>query len=210
MPAATPKKTKKKPVKTTTRKVAAKKTAEGTWGGISDSAVKKATGCDWDTWLKALDYAGCAKKTHKEIAELIYERWPKVGGWWSQMVTVGYEQARGLRATNQSCTGEWQVSSSKTVAVPVKALFQAWSDPKERAGWLKDHGFTVRKATAPKSIRITWVDGKTSVEANFYPKGAVKSYVALQHRKLMDEKHVAKMRAYWSKALDSLKSRLEG
>lgn len=209
MPTATAKKSKSKPAKTKTKKGAAKKTAEATWGGISDSAVKKATGCDWNSWLKALDYGGCAKKSHKEIAELIYERWPKVGGWWSQMVTVGYEQARGLRATNQSCAGEWQVSSSKTVAVPVKELFRAWNDPKERAGWLKDHRFTVRKATAPKSMRITWVDGATSVEANFYAKGAGKSYVALQHRKLADEKHVAKMRAYWTKALDALKGRLE-
>lgn len=178
-------------------------------GGISDEAVLKATGCDWKAWLWHLDESGCAKMSHKEIAEFVSERWPKIGGWWSQMVTVGYEQARGLRAKNQTKAG-WQVSSSKTVSVPVKKLFAAWKDAKKRAAWLKDHRFTVKKATAPKSMRITWVDGKTTLEANFYAKGPGKSYVALQHNKLASRKDVEKMRAYWTKALDAMKDRLEG
>jgi hypothetical protein len=202
MPTAT---VKKKPAP----KKRAPKSPEPTWGGISDAAVKKATGCDWAKWIRALDHEGCAKLPHKDIAALVAKKWPEVGAWWSQMVTVGYEQARGLRKTNQSCEGEWQVSSSKTVAVPVKTLFQAWNDPKRRALWLKDPRFTVRKATAPKSMRITWVDGQTSVEANFYAKGASKSSVAIQHGKLGGAKDVAKMRTYWTRALGSLKAALE-
>jgi hypothetical protein len=190
-------------------KAKTKAKASASWGGISDAAVKKATGCGWDRWFAFLDRLGCAKMSHKEIAELVHARWPRIGGWWSQMVTVGYEQARGLRAKNQTTDG-WKVSSSKTVAVPLKSLFGAWNDPKERAKWLEDHGFTVKKATAPKSMRIAWVDGKTSIEANFFAKGAGKSYVALQHNKLSGRKEVEKMRAYWKKALEAMKSRLEG
>jgi uncharacterized protein YndB with AHSA1/START domain len=178
-------------------------------GGISDEAVKKATGCDWKSWTWHLDKAGCAEMSHTEIAKLVHKRWPKVGGWWSQMVTVGYEQAKGLRAKNQMKTG-WRVSSSKTIDVPVKRLFAAWQDVKKRAVWLKDHRFTVRKATAPKSMRFTWVDGKTSVEAHFFAKGTKKSMVALQHDKLTGAKDVAKMRAYWGKALEKLKATVEG
>jgi hypothetical protein len=195
--------TAKKPAKSKTRKTAAR-----SWGGISDEAVKKATGCDWEAWLYVLDKSGCAKMSHKEIAELVYARWPKVGGWWSQMVTVGYEQAKGLRAKHQVKSG-WSVSSSKTVGVPVKSLFGAWKDPKKRAAWLKDHEFTVRRATAPKSMRITWVDGKTNVEANFYPKGARKSMVAVQHDKLSSAKDVEKKKAYWAKSLEKLKATVE-
>ena len=178
-------------------------------GGIGDEAVKKATGCDWKSWIWHLDKAGCAEMSHKQIAELVFERWPKIGGWWSQMVTVGYEQAKGLRAKHQVKSG-WSVSSSKTIGVPVKSLFGAWKDPKKRAVWLKDHGFTVRKATAPKSLRITWVDGKTNVEANFYPKGAKKSMVAVQHDKLASAKDVEKKKAYWAKSLEKLKATVEG
>jgi hypothetical protein len=178
-------------------------------GGIGDEAVKKATGCDWKAWIGHLDKAGCATMTHKEIAGLVYERWPKIGGWWSQMVTVGYERARGLRAKHQ-VKGGWSVSSTKTIDVPVKSLFLAWKDPKKRAAWLADPRFTVRKATAPKSMRITWVDGKTNVDVGFYPKGARKSTVAVQHDKLASAKDVERKRAYWAKSLAKLKATIEG
>jgi uncharacterized protein YndB with AHSA1/START domain len=176
--------------------------------GMSDAAVLKATGCDWKSWIGLLDKAGCADLSHKEIAALVHARWPKIGGWWAQMVTVGYERAKGRRAKNER-QGSWRVSSSKTVAVPVVRLFSAWKDAAKRAAWLKDHRFTVRKANAPKSMRITWVDGKTSVEANFFAKGAKKSMVAIQHDKLRSAKDVAKMRVYWSKALEKLKATVE-
>ena len=195
--------------KPTRGKAKTKAKASASWGGISDAAVKKATGCGWDRWFAFLDRLGCAKMSHKEIAELVHARWPRIGGWWSQMVTVGYEQAKGLRAKHQVKSG-WSVSSSKTIGVPVKSLFGAWKDPKKRAVWLKDHGFTVRKATAPKSLRITWVDGKTNVDANFYAKGARKSMVAVQHDKLSSAKDVERKRAYWARSLAKLKAAIEG
>ena len=175
---------------------------------IGDEAVKKATGCDWKSWIWHLDKAGCATMSHKEIAALVYERWPKIGGWWSQMVTVGYERAKGLRAKHQVARG-WSVSSTKTIGVPVTTLFLAWKDPKKRAAWLKDHRFTVRRSTAPKSMRITWVDGKTNVDVGFTPKGARKSTVAVQHDKLASAKDVERKRAYWAKSLDKLKATVE-
>jgi hypothetical protein len=63
---------------------------------VSDEAVKAKTGHDWTEWLEILDAAGGKGKTHKEIvAVLVNEH--AVPDWWCQMVTVGYEQARGLR-----------------------------------------------------------------------------------------------------------------
>jgi hypothetical protein len=175
--------------------------------GVGSEAVARATGKGWDEWLKVLDRAGARSMEHKEIA-LLLSRKCGVPNWWSQMVTVGYERAKGLRAKHQ-VAGGWSVSSSKTIDVPVKSLFLAWKDPKKRAAWLKDHGFTVRKATAPKSMRITWVDGKSNVDVGFTPKGARKSTVAVQHDKLASAKDVAKKRAYWAKSLEKLKATVE-
>ena len=100
-------------------------------------------------------------------------------------------------------------NSTKTIAVPVRALFGAWKDTNKRAGWLKDHRFTVRKATARKSLRITWVDGKTNVDVNFFAKGAKKSSVAVEHGKLASRKEVEAKRRYWRGALAKLKTQLE-
>ena len=181
-----------------------------TAAGISDEAVKKATGCTWDRWFRCLDSAGGREMSHKQIVGAVGKVAPKLDGWWQQMVTVGYEQARGLRQKNQSCDGVFQVSASKTVGVPLAALYSAWADAKARRRWLREDGLTVRKATANKSLRITWAGGATSVEVNFYAKGDDKSQVTLQHRKLSGAEAVPTTKAFWTDALDRLKRHLEG
>ena len=54
--------------------------------GVSDEAVSKATGRDWDEWIAALDRAGAATRTHKEIAKLLHGELGVVSGWWSQLM----------------------------------------------------------------------------------------------------------------------------
>jgi hypothetical protein len=52
-------------------------------------------------------------------------------------------------------------------------------------------------------MRVTWSDG-TSVEIYFVSKGAAKSQLAVQHRKLPDRAAVDRMRAYWTERLGAL------
>lgn len=120
------------------------------------------------------------------------------------MVTVTYEQARGLRAKHERPEG-YQISVSRTVNAPLAKLFMSLADEKVRNAWLGEEGLTVRRATPNKSMRVTWNDGKTSLEINFYPKGDAKSQVVVQHSKLPDAKASTKMKAYWNKALDRLR-----
>jgi len=176
---------------------------------VSDDAVEKATGKAWPEWFKLLDKAGCAKMNHKEIVAVVAKHFD--GPWWGQMVTVGYEQARGLRELNQSCDGVFQASSSKTVNLPVAKLFDAWNDAKQRNRWLGDLDgeLVIRKATKPKSLRVTWCDGRTNVDVNLFPKGETKSYVSLQHTKLRDGAEVEKMKRYWGATLEKMKASLE-
>ena len=171
-------------------------------GRMSDAAVQAKTGKTWDAWFKILDKAGGKKMNHQEIVAYLSEKY-NVGPWWRQMVTVTYEQARGLREVHQK-TGGYSASSSKTFAAPLAKLYKAWSDAKLRRRWLPEKGIVIRKATPEKSMRITWSDGKTSVSVNFYAKGEAKSQVALEHEKLPDAKTVAQMKAYWARALDRL------
>ncbi len=173
---------------------------------MSDDAVQAKTGKDWDQWFKVLDRAKANEMNHTQIAAYLHEKCD-CPGWWSQMVAVTYEQARGLREKNQACTGDFQVSSSKTIPVSLDDLFNAWRDDKLRRRWLKEPALVIRKATLNKSMRITWPD-ETSVEVNFYTKGDAKSQVALQHKKLADAKAVEKMRVYWAEAMDRLNALL--
>ena len=168
------------------------------YAGIGSDAVRAKTGKGWDKWFAILDKAGAKKWTHKEIASFLHEQ--KCGVWWSQMVTVGYEQARGLRVKHQTADG-FSASASKTVAAPVAKLFRAWFDAKTRAKWLPDSAdITIRSATANKVIRILWIDGTSNIEVRFTPKGTDKSQVAIERRKLKNAKKVQQVKAYWSRA----------
>jgi hypothetical protein len=175
--------------------------------GVGSEAVMKATGKAWEDWLKLLDRAGAMKMPHKNIAALVYEKYG-VPGWWAQMVTVGYEQARGMREIHQKADG-FAASASRTFAASLQRLYDAWHDPRLREYWLPGAPLEVRRSTDGKSMRITWTLGNSSVNVNFYSKGPDKSMVAVEHTKLTDAEAVAAQKAYWSEGLERLRSWLE-
>jgi uncharacterized protein YndB with AHSA1/START domain len=180
--------------------------AANKFASVGDEAVKRATDRTWAEWFAIFDKSGCKKMTHREIVAVAAKH--GAGRWWQQMVAVGYEQARGLRAKHQKPEG-YEISVSKTIAVPVAKAFAAWEDLKQRRRWLSDPDFTVRKATANKSMRITWADGKTNLEVMFYSKDEGKCQVVAQHGKLLDAKAGGRMKKYWAAALEKLKAQME-
>lgn len=170
---------------------------------ISNEKVLSSTGKAWDEWFKILDAAGAAKMNHKEIVTYIGKAY-QVKPWWQQMVTVTYEQERGMRALHQKPEG-YEISVSKTIAVSLAELYNAFEDEKARNDWLPDTPITIHKSTPEVSMRITWTDGQKSLSVNFYDKGQDKSQVVVQHMKLTDAKEAEKMKAYWAQALERLK-----
>ena len=177
------------------------------YAGVGDDAVREATGRQWDEWFRRLDRAGAKEMAHAAIARHLSEK-EGVPDWWCQMVAVGYEQARGLRRKHERPDG-FSVSASRTVAVPAERAYDAFADARTRKRWLPDPGFTVRKSTRPKSLRITWVDGTTHVEVNVHAKAKGRSQLSVQHSKLPDAEAAERMRAYWKAALDRLREQLE-
>jgi hypothetical protein len=175
--------------------------------GMSDDAIKANTGCNWEKWVYVLDKAGAMDMSHTAVAELVHTRW-KVPGWWSQAVTVGYERIKGLRAKGQRRSGLWEASKSKTFNAPIDELFEAWTSARTRARWLPKVKLTVRKATANKSMRITWPDG-TSVDLWFQSKGK-KSQVGVQHTKLKSKADADERKKFWAERLSALDELLKG
>jgi uncharacterized protein YndB with AHSA1/START domain len=174
---------------------------------ISSDAVLKRTGKSWAQWIALLDIAGATKMTHQQIVALLHER-HGVGPWWQQMLTVGYEQAHGLRVKHQRPDG-FSINRSKTIVASVEDLFAAWQDRRRRKKWLADVDFTIRKSTKNKSLRITWIDGETKIEVQFYDKGKGKSQVTIQHSRLSNTTEAETMKRYWGDQLEKLKAMLE-
>ncbi len=172
--------------------------------GIADDTVVDKTGKSWPDWVSALDGLDAQGWSHKMIAAAIRDRWPEIGPWWAQTVTVGYERIRGLRVVGQLCSGTFAASKSKTFSVPVQTLFAAF-DEDVRTGWMGERA-TLRTATADRSMRLTWPDG-TTVSAWFTDKGA-KSSVAIQHDKLASAERRNLEKTRWGERLDRLKDHL--
>jgi uncharacterized protein YndB with AHSA1/START domain len=174
---------------------------------MSDAAVSAKTGKTWKQWFTILDKAGAKKLNHQEIVKYLSDA-HEVGPWWRQMVTVTYEQARGLRELHQKPAG-FEISVSRTINVPLADLYKAFATDKARNAWLAEDGLEVSTAKANKSIRGAWNEVKTSLEISFVSKGDNKSQVVVTHRKLRNAKASATMKTFWAKALDRLRASLE-
>jgi hypothetical protein len=174
--------------------------------GMSDEKIAASTGRPWREWVRVLDADGAQSMPHRDIAALVHTRY-RVGDWWAQTVTVGYERIKGLRALGQRRGQGYEAGKSKTFNVPVSVLFEAWSDERTRRRWLGGAGARVRTATAPKTIRLQWSDG-TVVIAWFMAKADAKSTVTVAHTKLPDKAAFDAAKSYWTERLDALASLL--
>jgi hypothetical protein len=194
------------------KRVSSRASASGadlsTLAGISSDAVLKATGKGWADWVSEIDRHGGDTRSHAEIAEMLATELG-VKPWWSQMVTVGYEQAKGRREKHQK-PGGYEISASRTIGVDIKDAFDAWASDARRGKWLKERDFTPRSVTPTKYVRGAWVDGKTSLAVNFYAKGAGKCQVTAQHAKIASAEEAAEFKAMWADRLEALRGYLEG
>jgi hypothetical protein len=170
--------------------------------GMSDAVVKEKTGCQWDRWVKALDQYGAPELPHREIVDLVQTKY-KVGDWWAQMVTVGYERIKGLRARGQRRDGSYEATKSRTFNVPIATLHHAFADAAARRRWLNEPDAKVRTSTPPKSIRLGFADGSI-VAIGFTAKGDGKAMVALSHAKLKSKEEAERVKKEWGERLDAL------
>jgi hypothetical protein len=172
---------------------------------VSDAAVSEKTGRDWQGWVQALDAAGASGMTHAEIAKLLSRQFG-VGAWWSQMVTVGYEQLTGRRQRLQKSDG-YAANASLTIAAPIEDVFRAASSSRTASSWLPK-GVIVHRATAPKSMRATDPQGRKTISINFYWKGPEKTQVMAQQEKLASQAEARRLKTTWANSLHALESRV--
>ncbi|MBL9128830.1 MAG: hypothetical protein JNL97_14345 [Verrucomicrobiales bacterium] len=175
-------------------------------GGITDAAVRKGTGRGWGEWYEFLDAEGAREMTHPQIVAVVARR--EASEWWQQMITVAYEQARGLREKHQKDDG-FAANVGKTINAGVMRLFAAWTDDEIRSTWLDASGWNLRKVTPYKTLRITWKDGRTHVDVYFWPRTEAKTLIQIQHSKLGSPEDVHRMKAFWGVALERLREIVE-
>lgn len=176
----------------------------------SDDAIRQRTGRGWEEWFGLLDEWGAGERPHREIARWVADELRiEPLAWNAQAITTSYERARGGRAVGEHPNG-FAVSASKTVAVPVERLFDAFVDESSRRRWLPDGRLRERTATRPKSARFDWEEGESRVHVTFLEKGEAKSTVVVSHERLADAREAERTKAYWRERVGALQAELEG
>jgi hypothetical protein len=176
---------------------------------ITDKLVVEKTGNTMETWFRLLDKFGAKKMDHTAIFNFVKKTdgLDKLGEWNQNLLATSYEWSRGLKERGEKKDG-FEISISKTIDVPVNALYKIWVEESSRLKWLNEK-ILIRKSTTDKSARITWSDAITSLSVDFYSKAANKSQVVVQHIKIADSKKAAALKLYWNEMLEKLKTLLE-
>ncbi|MFN2526867.1 MAG: DUF4287 domain-containing protein [Actinomycetota bacterium] len=170
--------------------------------------IRKNTGHTWDHWFRLLDKWGAKARKHTEIARWLRQE-QEVDGWWSQSITVAYEQERGMRAPGQRADGTYSVTASKTVAAPAERVFKAFREERLRERWLGDFELTIRTARPGKSLTAAWEDGSTRLTVWFDAKGSQKTQFGVAHERVADAQQADELKAFWRERLGFLKKLLE-
>jgi len=194
----------------------------GAPGSVSDDVARKNTGHDLEHWFAVLDRFSKGKKGHTDAARHLHED-HGVPGWYCQGITVAWERARGHRAMNQSCDGDFQVSVSRVMPVGVADLARAVTDRRQRAVWLKDAEPALARALTAglegeksKGLRLVtptrarlryrWDGGVVEIAIDAKPGG--KASIVAANTELPDGRAVDARRAAWREALDALRAYL--
>lgn len=188
--------------------------SSGTMGGMvapsNTAGIARATGRPWDEWVSLLESAGARDLNHTAIARLTLQHMPATveqPEWWAQGTAIAYEQHAGLRVPGQSCDGDFQLSTSRTVAGDRDHALAVWLelvDGREEFG-----GVPVEAPAATSSTekwrywRVPLADG-TRVAVNISDKPGGKASVGVNHTKLDSAEAIDFWRPIWKALLAQL------
>jgi hypothetical protein len=149
--------------------------------GVGDEAVLAATGKRPDEWFGMLDERNATSWRHADIAAWLV-RDQGVEPWWSQNLTVRYEQERGMRAPGQMADGTFSVSASRTLVGDKGSLLD--SAVAVVGQWLGAPPASVSPDARYATARWKLADGTLLVTVN--PPKNGKATVNLTHSKIRD------------------------
>ncbi|WP_193509023.1 DUF4287 domain-containing protein [Cryobacterium sp. BB736] len=159
----------------------------------SEEKVIASTGRTMDQWHQLLDGAGATGWKHPQIARWLVDE-HGVDGWWAQGITVGFEQARGMRRPGQQADGTFAVSVSRTLGgAEYDAVVERLAD---------SYGETMSRSPGARHPTARWRDGDESVLMTISPVKGGATRVTLTRSRIADDDGLAAAKADLAAALD--------
>jgi hypothetical protein len=190
-------------------------------GRVTSSSVLKGSGKDWDQWIEILNRAGARHWTHGETAAFLSQRY-KLGLWWQQVVTGGYQIVIGVRIEGRDLKGNYSTASSRTLKMDQKALWKFVTSKPGAALWLKplspvtfvggatfetEDGFfgEIRTLKSPGRLRLSWhrdaEEKPTILQVNTVERPNKKSILVIQHTDIKDRRFRDEMCERWKQVM---------
>ena len=181
-------------------------------GAVSEARCIEKTGHGFEHWFRVLDRFGARKEGHTKAARHLQEE-HQVSAWYAQAITVAYERAHGLREVNQMCTGEFQTSVSRVLAVDVETARSYFARRAERERWLADlEGEPTvslklalekgRFKRAADGVRLRYRPAESVVDLELREKSDGRATLVARHSKVVDRETMEALRDGWRRALD--------
>jgi hypothetical protein len=159
--------------------------------GVGDDRVVEVTGRGREEWFGILDEAGAAEWTHPETAAWLAAD-QGVDRWWSQHLTVAYEQSRGIRSPGQRQDGLFEAGVSRTVSLDAVEALNSLADLV--AAELEVEPLA-RNTSAKHPTARFHLDGGEFVLAGSSPRGDGRSSISLTWGRMPDGSRVADVKA---------------
>ncbi len=169
--------------------------------GVADDTVKAKTGKKWEEWYKLLDRAGAKMMDPGELVRFARQQFG-LTAWWCQLLTVGYQQDRGLRQKHQRGS-RFEVDRSKTVTAPLDAVWDAFHDPGTRGRWMPGAAFAIGKSTPRRILHLDWPDRTHAIVT--FSEHAGRTKVVVSHERIASLEDARQVQNLWTAALRQLK-----
>lgn len=200
-------------------------------GLYNNQSVLKNTGRDWSQWISILKKEGAANLPHKDIVAILKKKY-RLTPWWQQSVALGYEIYIGKRVEGRNEKGEYSMTSTKTIPLSQKELWnkltslegqKVWLNPMSPLEFKPKNTFeirggifgAIRTMKAPERIRMSWQDTDwpkpSIINIQVVPptigksrkKATDKAILVVSHGVLKDARLKEQMREHWKTALHS-------
>ncbi|MEK7690216.1 MAG: DUF4287 domain-containing protein, partial [Bdellovibrionota bacterium] len=108
-------------------------------GRVTSVSVAKGTGRTWQQWIAILTEHGAARLSHQKIVAWLASKY-KLGPWWQQGVTHGFEVHIGRRIDGQNQKGLYSTTATKSIPVSSSALWKFLFSKPGLEAWLAPLG----------------------------------------------------------------------
>jgi hypothetical protein len=158
---------------------------------VGGESVREATGKARDEWFAILDAAGATTWKHQAIARWLVSA-QGVDPWWSQGVTVAYEQARGIRRPGQRQDGTYEASVTRTVELEKQAALRALAAVVSRELGIEPLALNLEAKHPTARFPL---DGGEFVLATATDRDGGRSSIGLTWGKMPDDSRLAEVKA---------------